>query len=187
MAFPRTPNPTAEQILDIYLPMVGDNLDEAMEEIRVRLEQDLPGAVDLKNQRRGWFGIAAKAIPQAAKYHIAPADLAKDHINCVLIGVSSETNPQGLGGAYKNEIEVVVYTIDKKSISPGQILMLWRRAALIRGVLRAYHNGCVNTEGILCWRSLKPSGYSMIPTEWREFSGLACNFRMVIPPTQASP
>jgi hypothetical protein len=186
MAFPTTPDPTPEDVLDLHLPMVGEGIDEALEEVVRRLQNNLPDIIQLRNQRRGWLGIKAKQIPKPAAYHIAPADLADEHINAVLVGISAETSAQGIGGAYRNSIEVVIYSIDKVAISPLQILQHWRRAALIRAYMHAFLSGCVNPEGRLCWRSLQPTGYSMIPSEWKNFTGMACTFRMEIPPTQAS-
>lgn len=182
MATP-TVNPAADNVLDVYLPLVGMGVGEAQQELVDRLKANLPGVITEYNTRNGLTGNRA-IQPIEAGFHVAPAVLTEKYINSLLVGVAVETTPQGIGGAYKNEVEVVVYVIDRRVVIGEQVIQHWKRAELARACLHAFLHGCVNQDGRVCWRSLVPSGYSMLSSDWsQEYSGVAANFRMVIPPS----
>lgn len=173
--FTETPRPTIEEMFEA-MPLVSGRLRLVQDEIVRRLSMELPGMITELNQRNGWVGIRNKEIPQPSGFELAPTALNENYLNKILVGVALESTTHGVG-AFKNEVQVVVYSIDEAVQIDQQVRVLWERADLIRGVLFPFLTGCVNAEGKRCWRQLQPTSVAMLPNDWAdEYSGTMCMF-----------
>jgi hypothetical protein len=175
MPFTPTPDATVSEIFE-NLPFVAGRLRLVQDELVRRLQNRLPAAIAELNERNGWTDLAAKAIPVPALIGLAPTVLTDEYLNSVLVGVSLQSSAHGVG-AFRNEVQVEVFSIDSRLVTPQQIRVQWERAELIRGVLFPFLTGCVNPDGKRCWRQLEPTSIEMLPDDWgANFSGSVCRF-----------
>jgi hypothetical protein len=181
---PETPNPSTEELMEMDSLVNGD-IGAAQDEVVRRLQMLLNGAITAKNTQRGWTG--NKAIPLIKKpkddIDIAPSVLSEGHIGKILVGVSVDTSPQGIGGVFRNEAQIVIYSVEARINTSHQVRANWKLAEAIRLCLFPFLTGCVNAQNERVWRTLEPTGYSMLPGDWaEEFSGTQCTFRLVQSP-----
>jgi hypothetical protein len=175
-----TPNPSLAELRDLDVLVNGD-LGLAQDEIVRRLWMLLPAWIAEKNAQKGWSGADSIEVPRDIR--IAPKVLTDEYLNTVLVGVSVETTPQGIGGMFRNEVRVTVSSVDARIEWDQQVRLAWARAEAIRTVLLPFLSGCRNADDELCWRMLEPTGYGLLPGEWaREYSGTAVTFKMIQSP-----
>jgi hypothetical protein len=179
-----TPNPTIEDLMEMDALINGD-IGAAQDEVVRRLRMLLNGAITAKNTARGWTG--NKAIPLIKKpetdIDIAPSVLTDGHVGKILVGVSVDTSPQGIGGVFRNEAQVVIYQVEARINTAQQVRVNWKMAEAIRLCLFPFLSECVNERDEEVWAMLEPTGYSMLPGDWaEEFSGTQCTFRLVQSP-----
>jgi hypothetical protein len=120
-----------------------------------------------------------------ASIQLAPSVLTDAFLNTVLVGVSVDINttPQGIGGIFRNEVQLVIYSVDRRLDDEQQIRTAWARAEAIRTCLRPFLGGCNNADGNACWRKLEPRGYSMLPGDWaKEYSGTSVAYDLIQSP-----
>ena len=179
------PTPTPDLSVDELLaqePLVNGDIALAQAEIARRLETRLAAFIEAKNGANGWTSIIEK-IPTPAFIGVAPLDLTKVKLNCVLVAASVSTTPQGIG-AFKNIADVRIWSIEGRASTSEQVLNHFRRAQCIRAVLLPFLRGCVTPEGVEAWRLLEPTGYAILG-ERREFSGVAATFTLVQSPNSS--
>jgi hypothetical protein len=173
----QTPNPTIEELRD-YDALVNGDLGLALDELLRRLRTLLPLFIADKNERKGWSGPDAIELPHDIR--LAPAVLSDFYLDSILVGAKVNTTPQGIGGVFRSEVEVTIYSIDERIQAEQQVRVAWARAEAIRAVLQPFLSGCIDAEDRPCWRMLEPTGYSLLRGDWgREYSGTQVTFRMV--------
>ena len=176
-----TPNPSVQDLMEMDTLINGD-IGAAQDEIVRRLKALLNSAIDAKNTARGWTGNQAIALIQNPNtdIEIAPSVLTEKHIGNILVGVSVDTTPLGIGGVFRNEAQVVIYQVEARINIAQQVRINWKMAESIRLCLFPFLNGCVNERNVKVWRVLEPTGYSMLPGDWaQEFSGTQSTFRLI--------
>jgi len=176
----RTPDPTDSEFLEA-LPLVDGGIFEALEEIRLRLKANVPGKTAALNTALGLSGV--EAIPVPKHYGLAPDRLTDEHIDTIQIGVATSTM-QLSPGVFRNDSDLVIYSVGRRIEGPQQFTDCHRRAAVIRGILRAFQTGCIDSADRVLWSSLNPTGVSLLPEPYSEYSGAACYYKMVQFPGQ---
>jgi hypothetical protein len=173
-----TANPSASEIL-ADAGLVNGRISIAQKEILRRLAQNLPGVIAAHNTAEGLTG--AEAIPVPRDYRIMlPGLEGDDVVGNVYVGVSVETYTESF--AYGNNATVSIFSIDQRVTSSNQVSIYWETAELIRACLFPFRSGCVDAQGRACWRQLHPMLYEQLPSDWTEYSGTVCHFKMVQPP-----
>jgi len=173
-----TANPTDQEFLD-QLALVDGGIFEAIQEIIIRLEANLPAKTAAFNTALGLTGIAA--VPEPKFVAIAPAVMTDVHVNSVLVG-SATTTKAGGPGTFLNESQVVIYSVGEHLESNIQIGNCHRRAAIIRGIMYSFLTGCVDSAGTLLWRQFEPSGVSFLPEPYADYAGAACYYSLLQTP-----
>lgn len=176
--------PSADDLLDIA-PLVNGRVGLAQNELVRRLRVALPPLITAFNAREGRAGNRALEVPKAKDFQAAPGAITDDHIGKILVACHVTTSDNG-PGAFKNSVQVVVFSVDERIQGGEQVTTLWERAELARLALFPYLNGCVDEAGRRVWRQLIPTGYALLPGDWHEYSGTRCTFNMVQPPSMDS-
>jgi hypothetical protein len=177
---PETPNPTLAELIEADALTNGD-IGLAQSEIIRRLQLLLPDWIAHKNLEKGWSGPDAIRVPTVIQS--APAVLSDDFLNTVLVGVSVETSPQGIGGAFRNTAQVVISSVEARIEDPQQVATMWARAEAIRTCLYPFLSGCRTPGDQLAWRMLEPKGYGPLPGDWaQQYSGSAVHYHLVQSP-----
>lgn len=173
MASP-TAEPTEQEFLD-GLSLVDGGIFPAYQEIIDRLAANVPARTATLNTALGLTG--NKAIPVPTGYGIAPGVLTDAYINQVVVGGSTTTR-SGPPGCFFNDTEIVVYSVGERIEASLQIEDAHLRAAIIRGVLYKFHDGCYGQSGARLWRSLLPTGVSFLPEPFATYAGVACYYKL---------
>ena len=169
---------TSTEFLD-YMSLVDGGVFPALAALIDLLKANIPTMTAALNVAKSWTG--QKAISEPKSYGVAPGTLNDKFINSVLVGASTSTTDHG-PGSMLNTSQVVVYSVGKRIEIDEQVADAHYRAAVIRGVLRHYLTGYVDTDGLYLWKLLKPTGVSFLPEPFVEYSGVACYYDMVQPP-----
>lgn len=175
-----TPNPTPAEVMEI-LPLMGGRISIAQLEIVRRLRATLPGAIAMANEQMGLTGNLA--IPAPKWMDIAPLEAHDKAINSILVSVALSTVAHA-PGMFRKEATVIVYSLDARIQGDVQLSRAYDRAMLVEACLYPFLNGCIDDRGRNCWRQLEPTGQSMLPAAFDEFSGVAIYYRMVLDPTE---
>lgn len=178
-----TTNPSAADILQ-GAPTVGGRASVILDEMKRRLEDNLPGVIALMNTREGWTNDDEK-IRVPSKYYAGPVDGSENATNAVFLAASSTATVIG-PAAFKGTYEVVVYSVDIRTENENQYLRNWDRIELIRATLKPFLAGCVNAEGRQCWKVLSPSNTQWLPEEFENYSGLQINYTATCDPSMNS-
>jgi hypothetical protein len=139
----------------------------------------LPGVIGYANTQLG-YGVG-HGIAHPAGYYVAPQTLTDDYLNSVIVSAKVATQAMS-PGTFKNEAQIVVYSINERIEVREQIEDAFDRSGLVRGILYRYLTGCIDPQGRRVWRLLEPTGVSMLPEAWEGYSGVACSYRMVQSP-----
>ena len=177
-----TPNPTIAELREMKSLIVGD-VGGAQNEIVERLRALLPAHIADENAQRGWTNV--KAIPplKTSDIGFAPRDLTDEHAGKVLVGMSVQIVPEGIGGGFRSQTTVRVSCIDERLESAQQEKASWAKAEAVITCLFAFLSGCVNGSGDSVWKSLVPTGYDKLQGDWaQEYSGTVATFTLVQPP-----
>lgn len=170
-----TLNPTDEQFYEA-LPLVDNRLSIALNEILRRLRDNMPAKIDYINTQLGHP--SGKGIKEPNGYYLAPGILTDTYINTILVGAATST-VAGSPKTFKNETQIVVYSIGRKIEVMEQVDDAFDRSGVIRGILYHFLTGCEDADGRQCWQLLEPSGLSMLPEAYANYAGVACYYRMV--------
>lgn len=176
---PETVNPSNA---DFYaaIRLVDGRESIVLDELVRRLQLNLNDKIAYLNTTLNLTG--SRAIPKPKGYHVAPAVLTDEYINTVLVSVAVNTESHS-PGVFRNELQAVVYSIDRRIEKETQIGVAWDRSGAIRGVLYHFLLGCVDASNRQCWRLLEPTGKTMLPEPYSEYAGVACYYRVVLDPT----
>lgn len=173
----RTPDPTPQQVLDA-LPLCSVRAGLIQDEIVSRLRIALPGAIALWNTREGYDGLAQVKPPSA--YKPAPAVLAGDWMNTVLVGVAVQTQADGIR-QFGHVLSITIYSVgDKWAMGDvGTMRRVMERGELIQGVLYHFLTCCINGAGVQLWNTLAPTGMTGMPEGWADdYAGVAVTYQL---------
>lgn len=180
-----TPNPSTAELLAIE-PLVNGNIGAAQDELVRRLRALLPDLITAFNSGNGWTSVTGITPVKPQDVGLAPTVLSDAHIGAILVKVSVETAPEGIGGTFRNSAKVEVFSIDGRLQSAQQVRVEWRRSEAIRLCLFPFLSGCVNASGQRVWRSLQPQGYSLLSGDWaKAYSGTVTTFSLVQSPSES--
>jgi hypothetical protein len=170
----RTPDPTEDEFFE-GLTDVDGGVYAAMEEIVARLRINVPVKTDAFNARMGLTG--PREVPKPKDYGITPGVMTDKHLNMVLVGCSTNTVAES-PGIFRNESQVVIYSIAPRIEIEKQVKAAHHRAAIIRGIMLKFLTDCYDSEGRCVWRQLEPTGVSFLPQPYADYAGVACYYQM---------
>lgn len=176
-----TANPTTSEFYD-NLQLTDQRVSQAAQEVLLRLETNMPTMVAYLNGTLNYSDPHGIQVPK--DYMLAPAMIEDKHINTVLLSLA--TDYQALGpGAFKSSHTVSIFSIEPASRTDTQVVRAFERASCIRGILRAFMNGCRNDDDVMCWSQLIPVSMTPLPNDWEVgFFGTTNTFRMTINPSE---
>jgi hypothetical protein len=162
------------------LPLIDQRAALALREIKRRLENNLPGLIDAVNTAQGRTGTAVLLKP--ARYAIAPMVNLPDYLNSVVVSLSVQTETLA-ARRFRNELKVVVFSVEARPDTEELATDMYDRAGLIRGVLNYFVTGCKDANGRWAWRQLLPTGIGALPDGLEEYGGTASYFNVTqLPP-----
>lgn len=177
-----TINLTAAELLD-GAGTVDGRVSVGLDEIKRRLEQNLPGLITLANTREGYTS-KANMIRTPDYYAAGPIGSDEnDSINAVFLAASNVTDFQG-NNQFNNDYVITIYSVDARIVTEDQYKRHWDRAGLIRVALAQFLDGAVDALGRVCWRQLRPMAVSVDVDMWDQYAGLPIEYRMLCDPSQ---
>jgi hypothetical protein len=152
----------------------------AVEEVKRRLEESLPGNLTYTNTVNGLTDDRAMELPKG--YYLAPESLTDDYINCVLVGADVHAERAG-GPTQRNVVSIVVYLVNDRIRTGTQVKNTWDRGEVLRDTMLQFLRDCVDPEGRTVWRQLVWRDMSLLPEPYQEYSGIAITYTLVQDPS----
>lgn len=172
----RTPRPTTDD-LDASDALVNGDMGAAWNEVVARLQEELPGEITRDNIKRGWTG--GRAMAQIQGVETAPDDVTEKQLNLALVTMEENSDPQGIGGSFRNTWFCTVYVIGDLARTSQQRITMTRRGELVKAILNCFISGCRDANGARVWRSLTPTGLSLANNVGLKISIVAVTFTIV--------
>lgn len=176
MATP-TPLPSFEKIVADGV-FVNGNLPAAHKGVVELLKLLLPGTVNQSNISKGLMGNRALIVPKPDDIDYAPAELGKDHVGKILVGMSVETRSRG-AGAFRNDVTLQVHCVGERIMNGKTVLARESMAERVREVMYQFVRDYVDADGVTCWSQLMPTGFGLMDSDYgKNYSGTTSRFTM---------
>lgn len=160
--------------------LIDSQIDRAIAEVKRILDTSLTVEINRYNTARGLTQDTGVRYPKSIEF--APNGFDDTWIN--KIGISYAVQTSAIAPRrFRNDLMVMVYSIDAPQEAESGARNNARRAERIRTVLNCFLTNHCDVDDVRVWDILEPQGVTPLPDWAREYSGTTCSYRLSITPS----